>query len=63
MGAVRRLRKFPESGWVVEEIGDPRIREIVYGAFRIIYRYADYNIHVLAVRRGARLLDPEEFQD
>ena len=59
--AAGRLKDFPEIGWIVEEIGDPRIREIGYGNFRIIYRFTGKRIYILAVRRGSRLLDPEEF--
>jgi len=37
VGAVDRLRKFPASGRVVPELGDPAVREVIYGTYRIMY--------------------------
>jgi toxin ParE1/3/4 len=31
------LASFPERGRVVPEIGDPAVREIIHGVYRIIY--------------------------
>jgi plasmid stabilization system protein ParE len=31
-----RLRRAPESGWIVEEINEPDIREIVYDRYRVL---------------------------
>jgi toxin ParE1/3/4 len=57
--SVDRLRLFPESGWVVEEYDNPRIREIVFGHFRIIYEYDGKQVVILKVIRGDRLLRKE----
>lgn len=36
--AVERLPYFPESGRIVPEFRDPRIREVIRRPFRIVYR-------------------------
>lgn len=47
---------FPELGRVVPEIGDPAVREITHGAYRIIYEiFSDREtIYVLRFWHGAR---------
>lgn len=37
--APRRLKEFPMSGRVVQEFNDDATRELIYGAYRIIYKY------------------------
>jgi toxin ParE1/3/4 len=37
-GAVERLPYFPESGRIVPEFRDPRIREVIRRPCRIVYR-------------------------
>ena len=54
--AVDRLRKFPQSGRKVPEIGDPALREIIIDGYRIIYRLAKSNIYVLTVVHGRQNL-------
>jgi plasmid stabilization system protein ParE len=29
--------RFPESGRIVPEVGDPTVREVVHGSYRIVY--------------------------
>jgi plasmid stabilization system protein ParE len=60
--AVARLEQHPESGRVVPELGRQEVREIVHGAFRIIYRIEPERVLILTVRRAAQLLDPAEAQ-
>ena len=48
------------SGRTVPEIGRPEVREIIHGAFRVIYRIGSDGVLVLTVRRASRLLDPSE---
>ena len=55
--SVNRLREFPESGQIVREISNPRIREVFHGSYRIIYRIDLEQINILTVFHGARLLD------
>ena len=54
---VNRLKSFPESGSVVPELNDEDIREILFGSYRIIYRIAPDEVHILTVFHSARLLD------
>ena len=57
--AVERLGDFPESGRVVPEVGIHRIRELIFGAYRVIYSVRD-KVEVLTVRRGSQLLRLDE---
>jgi toxin ParE1/3/4 len=59
---VERLSDFPESGRVVPEVGGRRIREVIFGAYRIIYSVRD-QIDILTVRRGDQLLRMSELGD
>ena len=59
---VHRLSKHPESGRIVPEVGVARIREVIFGAYRVIYSVTD-DINVLTVRRGSQLLRDDEVQD
>ena len=47
---------FPEIGRVVPEIGEPAVREIIHGSYRIIYEiFSDREtIYVLGFWHGAR---------
>ena len=60
IAAVRRLREFPLSGRVVPELARPTIRELIEGAYRIVYRVTPDAIQVLAVVHGARRFPPTE---
>lgn len=62
--AVERLDSHPMSGRKVPEVGVERIREIVYGTYRVIYGFDERagNISVLTVRRGSEMLRAEEFE-
>lgn len=54
------IATFPEIGRIVPEIGDPAVREIIHGSYRIIYEiFSDWEtIYVLRFWHGARG-DPE----
>ena len=52
--AADRLKLLPESGRVIPEIGDPSRREIIYGAYRIMYRIEVWEIWITGVVHGAR---------
>ena len=60
--SVERLADFPESGRVVAEVGVQRIRELIFGAYRVIYSVKD-KVEILTVRRGSQLLDVSEIDD
>lgn len=53
--AVERLTEFPESGRVVPEVGVRRIRELIFGAYRVIYSVKD-KVEILTVRGGSQRL-------
>ena len=55
--ATDRLENFPRLGRVVPELQLDRIREIILGNYRIIYRIRQDDVQVLTVHHGARILD------
>lgn len=59
---VKRLADFPNSGRIVPEVGTGRIREVIFGAYRIIYSVSD-QIDILTVRRCSQLLRMSEIED
>ena len=59
--ALERIRRFPESGRMVPEEGDPDIREVLREPFRIMYGVPPGEIRILVVRRMERSsLEPGE---
>lgn len=62
--SVGRLELHPMSGRKVPEVGIERIREIIFGAFRIIYSIDEHaqKISILTVRRGSEMLRTEELE-
>ena len=61
--SVKRLKKFPLSGKVPEELKDSRYREIIVGPCRIFYRTEDDLVYILFVMRGERALRNFILQD
>lgn len=59
--AVERLAEFLESGRIVPEVGVQRIRELIFGAYRVIYSVRG-KVEILTVRRGSQMLDKREFE-
>ena len=53
--AVERLAAFPESGRVVPEVGDPRMREVLWRNYRIVYRVGEAVVEIVTVFHGAQL--------
>ena len=49
-----QIGSFPESGRVVPEIGEPRIREVLEGPYRFVYHITSTRIEILAVLHGAQ---------
>ena len=59
VGAVELLEALPHSGRMVPEFNDDRLRELIWGSYRIIYQLFDDTIEVLTIYHGARILtDP-----
>ena len=52
--AVDALRDFPLAGRVVPELARPSLRELIQGAYRIVYRLTADEVQILAVVHGAR---------
>jgi len=59
---VERLADYPESGRTVPEVGVRRIREVIFGAYRVIYSVRE-NVEILTVRRCSQLLRLTEIDD
>lgn len=54
---ARQLIEYPESGRIVPEIGDPAIKELVIGTYRIIYHlHSNQRVDIITVHHSARLL-------
>jgi len=49
-----RLTDWPRSGRVIPEIGDENRREIIVGAYRIMYRVEADNVWITGVVHGSR---------
>ncbi len=58
ISAVEQLETFPSLGRSVPEIGNPAIREIILGYYRIVYRVREELVEIVTVYHTARLLDP-----
>ena len=54
--SVKRLKEFPLSGKVPEELEDSRYREIIVGPCRIFYRVDGDLVFILYVIRSERAL-------
>jgi plasmid stabilization system protein ParE len=54
--AMDPIRQFPESGRIVPEVNRREIREVIFGAFRVVYRFrVDRDLaEVLTVFRATR---------
>ena len=54
-----RLQEHPLSGRIIPEINNPSCREIIYGAYRIMYRIENDEVWVTGVVHGAQNWMPE----
>ncbi len=61
--AVATLKAHPRRGRKVPEVNRPEIRELLHGAYRVIYRQDSRRIVVLTIRHGRRQWDPTELAD
>jgi len=53
--ATDLLASSPRMGCVVPELNDPEVREIIVGAYRIVYRYRHDLVEIATVFHSARL--------
>ena len=54
--AVRQLKRFPDIGGAVQEWNNPKLRELIVGSYRVIYRREERVVQILTVLHGARRL-------
>jgi len=55
---ARQLKTHPNSGRIVPELDNPRIRELIIGNYRIIYcLVSEERVDILTVHHSARLLN------
>jgi addiction module RelE/StbE family toxin len=59
---VEQLKSFPESGRIVPEINNKNFRELIYGNYRIIYRFEKTQVSILTIRHGKQILPVDEIQ-
>jgi plasmid stabilization system protein ParE len=52
--ATRRLKEFPESGWMIPEAEDKAFREIMVQGYRVMYRLEASRALILAGMHGSR---------
>lgn len=57
---VEALRRFPDAGRVVAELGRDDLRELLVGFYRVIYRRSEASIEIAVVRHQARSFDEDE---
>ena len=57
--AAVRLEQFPDSGRMVPERQDPKIREVLRSPYRIVYRRGADDIELLTIHHASRPL-PED---
>ncbi len=56
---LKKIPSFPKGGRMIPEIGEPSLREILIGSYRLMYRLEEKRAVVLRVLHGKRLF-PEE---
>jgi len=54
MDAADRLQDFSLSGRIIPEMNNPSCREIIYGAYRIMYRIENDDVWITGIVHGAR---------
>ncbi len=52
MSRTEYLKKFPEFGRIVPEIGNKNIRELIIYSYRLIYEISKNNIDILTIIHG-----------
>jgi plasmid stabilization system protein ParE len=53
--AIDALATAPQIGRVVPELRNPEVRELIVGAYRIVYRHRRDAVEVVTIFHGARL--------
>ncbi len=55
LDTLDRVAAYPESGRMVPELEQPAVREVIHGAYRIVYELREGRAEVLTVFRASRL--------
>lgn len=56
--STNQLKDFPFSGRIIPEIDNELCREIIYGAYRIMYKIENDDIWITGIVHGARDWNP-----
>ena len=56
MAAAEKVASHPRTGRAVPEVDDSKIREVIVGAYRVVYRVEEKRLLVLTVVEGHRRL-------
>lgn len=59
LAAVDQLETYPQSGRVVPEFADSAVREVVRGAYRVVYRLRGEAVELLRLHHASRPLPPD----
>jgi len=62
VASTDRLRDFPMSGHVVEELRQEGVREIILAPYHVAYDVSGEIVEILKVWHGKQMLRPEEFR-
>lgn len=62
LDAVGQLAFYPELGRVVPEINKPEIHEIIFGNYRIIYRYQNSIVEIITIYHSSRMFNSESIK-
>jgi plasmid stabilization system protein ParE len=57
VNAVETLKVFPEIGRIVPEYNNPRIRELIYRNYRIVYQITPGVVEIVTVFQGSKHLE------
>ena len=60
--ALDRIAAFPHSGRIVPEAGNPAIREVIMGSYRLMFRVGEKKVGLITIHHGARLLNPDSLK-
>jgi len=56
--AAEQLAQFPRSGRIIPEVGDPDSREMIFGAYRVMYHVETDAVIIASIVHGARHWPP-----
>ena len=55
VAAIDLLAASPQMGRIVPELRDPSVREVIVGAYRVVYRHRQDAVEIATIFHGARL--------